>query len=354
MLLKTLNLKNFRNFTLKELKFGSRMSLVVGRNATGKTNLMEAIWILSRGRSFRGGRDEEMISYQEELSVNSCRLSDEEKLEIVLTRGEVGGIRAPRKQYLVNGVKKRAMDFAGILKTVLFRPEDLEIVIGSPAVRRDYLDSVLELVNREYRRASLSYQKGLRQRNRVLEQIREGRANRSALFFWDRLLIENGQLLNAERAEFIRFVNAQPDYFGDLEIEYDQSLISPERLTRYATEEVFAAKTLVGPHRDDFKINSKLEIKNDKFKSRDLSIYGSRGEQRLAVFSLKLAELEFVAKITGQRPVLLLDDIFSELDQKNRRHLLEVIPKQQTIMTMTEASLVNPEFLKGIEIIGLD
>jgi DNA replication and repair protein RecF len=353
MVLKKLSFANFRNFGKKNFEFSAQTTLVVGKNASGKTNLLEAIYLLANGRSFRGGKDEEMIDYKSQIAnlKSQTELNQaKEKLEIILTRGEVQGIKTPKKRYLVNGVAKRAMDFVGNLRVVLFRPEDLEIVIDSPSTRRDYLDSVLEGVDREYRRASLSYRKGLRQRNRLLEQIREKKTVRSALFFWDRLLVENGGFLTRKREEFIDFVNKQPDYFGDLKIEYDKSVISPERLEKYKEAEVGAGMTLVGPHRDDFVINAIGKTPDGK---RDLSIYGSRGEQRLAVFSLKLAELEFVSQRSGGRPILLLDDIFSELDEANRARLLKVIPRQQTIITATEASMVGKEFREKMEKIEL-
>ncbi|HUW22341.1 MAG TPA: DNA replication and repair protein RecF [Candidatus Bathyarchaeia archaeon] len=361
MVIKKIKLKNFRSFSEQVFNFSAGINLIVGKNASGKTNILEAIYLLTRGHSFRGGRDEDMVAYQTEIASINGRIAlpvtgpgrpIEEVLEIVLTRGKVGGIKAPRKKYLVNGVGKRAMDFVGLLRVVIFNPEDLEIVIDSPSIRRDYLDSVLEQTDREYFRASLSYKKGLRQRNKLLEQIRERQRDRSSLFFWDRLLVENGWIISRKREEFIQFINNQPDYFGDLEIEYDRSLISTERLAQYQNEEIAAAMTLVGPHRDEIK----FRIKNEKLKMgsvRDLSIYGSRGEQRLAVFSLKMAELEFMAEKTSSRPVLLLDDIFSELDQSNRERLIEVVPKQQTIITTTSAKVIDSKFREGIDRIKL-
>lgn len=363
MILKSLSLKNFRNYQEKEFIFSPQTTLVVGANASGKTNLLEAICLLSSGHSFRGGKDDQMIKYQCQISNAKCQI-DSEKLEIILTIGEVEQVKTPKKRYLVNGVAKRAMDFIGILRVVVFRPEDLEIVIDSPATRRDYLDSVLAPVDRDYRRSLLTYKKGLRQRNKLLEQIRDGKQNRASLYFWDKLLIGNGDVLTRKRSDFIDFINSQPDYFESLETEYDSSTISPQRLAQYEHEEVAAGMTLVGPHRDDFKVKSK--VKSPKFRpkadhpvnekvdqSRDLAIYGSRGEQRLAVFSLKLAELEFVTQKTRERPVLLLDDIFSELDEFNRQRLLEVIPKQQTIITTTEMETVDQKFLQNMEKIKL-
>jgi DNA replication and repair protein RecF len=208
----------------------------------------------------------------------------------------------------------------------------------------------LEQVDREYRRASLSYQKGLRQRNKLLEQIREEGKPRSILFFWDKLLIENGEIMTQKREEFLEFINQQPDYFGDLNIIYERSTISPQRLEKYANEEVAAGMTLVGPHRDDFVVG----ISNQQSGIRNLHIYGSRGEQRTAVFSLKLGELEYVAEKTKERPVLLLDDIFSELDHERRKRLLEVIPKQQTMMTTTDIHLVEPAYRKKVKMVELE
>jgi len=296
-----------------------------------------------------------MINYQSQMSNVKSQIylgesKTSEELEIILTRGEINGKRVAKKIYKVNGVNRRMVDFVGRLRVVYFGPEDLEIVVDSPARRRDYLDSVLEQVDKEYRRASLSYKKGLRQRNKLLEQIRDEGKPRSVLYFWDRLLLENGELITKKREEFINFVNQQPAYFEKLELVYDKSIISPQRLAQYAEEEVAAGMTLVGPHRDDIK----FQIPNSKFQiKRDLSCFGSRGEQRIAVFCLKLAEMEFITQKTGQRPALLLDDIFSELDHQRRKHLLEVIPRQQTIITTTDLHLVEPEVRKKMEVIKL-
>jgi DNA replication and repair protein RecF len=355
VILKSLSLQNFRNYSQKEFNFSSGINLVVGSNAVGKTNLLEAIYLLATGRSFRAEVEAEMISYQSQISNLKCQIylgesKNSEALEIILTRGEINGKRVAKKIYKVNGVGRRMIDFVGRLRVVYFGPEDLEIVVDSPARRRDYLDSVLEQVDREYRRASLSYKKGLRQRNKLLEQIRDEGKPRSVLYFWDRLLIENGEVITKKREEFIDFVNQQPSYFEKLELVYDKSIISPQRLVQYAEEEVLAGATLVGPHRDDVK----FQISNSKFQiKRDLSLFGSRGEQRIAVFCLKLAEMEFVTQKTGSRPVLLLDDIFSELDHQRRKHLLEVIPRQQTIITTTDLHLVEPELRKKMAVIKL-
>lgn len=357
MILSSLSLQNFRNHQKREFQFSAGKTLIVGPNTSGKTNILEAIYLLGTGKSSRVGVEREMISYGKEIARIKGEIKTKEGkegLEIILTAGEVAGEKTAKKRYLMNGVGKRMIDFVGVLQCVFFGPEDLEIVISSPAVRRDYLDSVLEQVDREYRRVNLSYRKGLRQRNKLLEQIRDEGRPRSVLFFWNKLLVENGEVITRKREEFIEFINQQPQYFDKFEIKYDKNFISPQRLTEYAEAEIAAGMTLVGPHRDDFRI---------VIAERNLSIYGSRGEQRTAIFSLKLAELGFMAQKTKEqsafakasvgRPVLLLDDIFSELDHQHRKRLLEVIPKQQTIITTTDIHLVEPEYRRRLEIIRL-
>ncbi|MCJ7827529.1 DNA replication and repair protein RecF [Patescibacteria group bacterium] len=352
MRLEKIRLDQFRNFSKKEYEFNSGLNLVVGPNAVGKTNLLEAVFLLATGRSFRGGRSEELITRPKQVL---CRVvgwvenGEPVELEVNLSRGEVGGIKMPKKRLLVNKVPRRLIDFSQHLEAVLFRPEDMEIVIGSPSCRRDFLDLVLEASSREYFRVVRSYQKGLRQRNRLLDQIRDGNRDHASLFFWNKLLLENGQKISQAREEFISYVNERPDYFGDLVVEYDQNVISPERLEKYQSREIGAGMTLVGPHRDNLII--KLQAGEEE--ARELAIYGSRGEQRLAVFSLKLAQLEFIAEKKGQRPILLLDDIFSELDQANRELLLAVIPKQQTILTGVDLQLDQLKFLSGRRVISL-
>lgn len=325
--------------------FSDKTTLLVGVNTIGKTNLLEATYLLATGKSFKAGLDGEMISYDSEVGRIKGRIIGDDKidLEIVLTKGLVGGEKASKKRFFVNGIARRMSDFVGNLKAVYFRPEDLDLVTDSPSLRRRYLDQVLFQIDKEYARNSLSYEKGLRQRNRLLEDIRENGSPRSQLLFWNQLLIRSGEYLTQLREEYIDFINGSERY--NYTIEYDKSIVSPARLEEYAEEEIAAAATLVGPHRDDFTF---------KLKGRDLNAYGSRGEQRMGVLCLKLCELEFIANKTGQRPILLLDDIFSELDEEHRNLVLEIIPAQQTIITTTDLELVEKKVLKGVEVVKLE
>lgn len=335
MLLTTITLQNFRSFKKADFSFSPTTTIIVGPNAAGKTNLLESVYVLATGKSFRAGLEEEMVNSEVELArVSGEVVQDGEKLnlEVMLVKTQKEGVQLGKKKLLVNKVSRRLIDYQGNLRVVLFGPWDVNLITNSPSSRRKFLDIVLSQADREYRRSLLSYEKGLRARNRLLERIREEGGSRSQLVFWDKLLIKNGDYLSKKREEFIMFVNNTSALGGEqFLLEYDKSAISEMRLLQYAQEEVAAATTLVGPHRDDVIFKS---IKGNE--NRDLAVYGSRGEQRMCVLWMKLAELAFIDEKTGVRPLLLLDDIFSELDHKHRDIVMEVVAKQQTIITTAD------------------
>lgn len=343
-MIRTLKLTDFRNFKAKALEFSDKITTIVGPNASGKTNILESLYLLSTAKSFKAKLEAETIKYEENIT-GILGITDTGRLEVKITRGDNGW---PKKRLLLNGVPKRTIDFTGNFKTVLFGPWDMDLVTESPSIRRKFLDSVLSQVDREYRRSVLSYEKGLRQRNRLLLRIREEGVPRSQLLFWNQLLIKNGDFISQKREGFINFVNtSHSDQTVNYSLEYDKSVISEGRLEQYREEEVAAATTLVGPHRDDFiffKIKGK---KGQEIKKRELSAYGSRGEQRMGILWLKMAELSFIenanSDINPGRPTLLLDDIFSELDHEHRDIVMELSKKQQTIITTADE-----HFLKGI------
>ena len=340
-MIQNLVLNNFRNFGKKEISFTKSINVINAPNASGKTNILEAISLLSTGKSFKARKEIEVIKYEENIA-SMATDNGEYKLEIKITTGENGW---PKKRMLVNGVPRRLIDFAGNIKTVLFAPSDLELVTDGPSVRRNFLDNVLSLSDREYRRAIGSYEKGVRQRNRLLLRIREEGIPRSNLTFWDQLLIKNGDYITRSREEFIGFVNSfKSEISNEYSITYDRSIISESRIEQYKDAEVASANTLVGPHRDDFVFFEK---------KRDLSSYGSRGEQRMATLWLKLAELSFIEDKTKVKPILLLDDIFSELDHMHREVVMKTINNYQVIITSAdEHNLVGLES-KNVNIINI-
>lgn len=351
MILRQLSLQNFRSYTKSEFAFNTKTTLIVGPNTSGKTNLIEAISLLALGKSFRTDKDFQIILFEE----NVCRVkgevgeTDSTYLEVVMS------LEPQSKKYLVNKVLKRRSDFASHLPIVLFFPSDLDIVVGSPGLRRNFLDFVLEQVDREYRHALLTYSKGLRQRNALLERAKEtGKRDEKNFEYWDNLLIENGDIITKKREEFIEFVNASKKDIFNLILEYDKSLISKERLLQYKDAEVGAGVTLVGPHRDDICIRMyPNKISPNESESKEIRYYGSRGQQRLTILQLKLLQIEFVEKKLGQRPLLLLDDIFSELDEGHINLVLELIGKQQTIITTTHKEFVPKSLFEKMEVIEI-
>ena len=371
-MVKKLKLVNFRNFKAKTLDFSDKITVIIGPNASGKTNILESLFLLSTGKSFKARIESETIQYSSDIARIIGNTSNESSisnthLEVVQTRGENGW---PKKRLMINGVPKRLIDFAGNFRTVLFGPWDLDIVTESPSLRRRFLDTVLSQVDREYRRSILSYEKGLRQRNRVLWTMREyptGSSGRDKLLFWNQLLIKNGDYISGKRGEFIAFVNntnslintnkyKYPINTNNYQLEYNRSAISEGRLEQYKEEEISAATTLVGPHRDDFAFKVK-EQESKRVKERKLATYGSRGEQRMGILWLKMAELDYIEKCStldstsltirrsaDSRPTLLLDDIFSELDHEHREVVMQISKKQQTIITTA-----NPHFVSNLK-----
>jgi len=344
-MIQKLLLSDFRNFKEKLIEFPKDTTVIVGANASGKTNILEAINYLSTGKSFKAGVEQEVIKQDTEIARVKGKISTRNEfqvLEVVMTPGQISlgeekTSRSPRKRLLIGGQGKRMRDFVGKFPSVLFSPLDMDLVISSPSKRRRFLDNVLAQADSEYLRSLRAYEKGLRHRNKLLSLIFERKAKRSELTYWDMLLIKNGSLITRKRADFIGYINVfdQEEFRQEFKLQYDKSVISEGRLQKYANAELAAGVTLVGPHRDDFIIFENR---------RDLSKYGSRGEQRLAVLWLKLSELDYIKSALDISPTLLLDDIFSELDEGHREVVAEVAKKQQTIITTAD-----PDFLSNLK-----
>lgn len=356
MFLKSLNLANFRNYEKSDFKFSKDIALIVGPNTAGKTNLVEAIFYLSTGRGSKAEKDADLIRFSQNLARISGELADKTELSVVVSKEEVDTRETIRKKYLVNGVGKRRADFAGHLVCVLFSPEDLDIITSGPNLRRKLLDNLLEQVDRDYRNATIVYTKALRQRNAILDRVKESGARNEKLFeYWDNLLIDNGSVITKKREEFIQFINDFSKEIFDFFVFYDKSIVSSARLLQYKDAEVGAGVTLVGPHRDDLSFSMfNPSTGSGQATTHDIKSFGSRGQQRLTVLQLKIIELSFIEKIIGQPPILILDDIFSELDSGHIKMVLDMLSGQQSIVTTTHKEFINQKILKSADVIELN
>lgn len=358
MYLKNLSLQNFRSYKKADFNFSPETTLIVGPNTAGKSNLIEAIYFLASGRSFRTDGDEQLIKFAQDVGRIKGKTGGKD-LEAVFAQSGVNGRLRPFKKYLVNGVAKRRVDFVGNFFAVLFAPNDLEIIIGSPSKRRDFIDNILVQTDREYRLAIGFYEKGLRIRNALLHKAKEtGGRDEKQFLYWDNLLIIQGQKITKKREDFTKYLNDSKKEILNFKIFYDKSIISKDRLLQYEDAEVGSGVTLVGPHRDDLIIRINLDKNSQQFGLADVKFFGSRGQQRLTILQLKLLELNYIEQKIGERPVLLLDDIFSELDEEHINLVLDMTLLRQgyggqAIVTTTHSEFVPKKLLKEVNAIEL-
>ncbi len=346
MNLQAITLTNFRSYTRQTIEF-LPLTIIVGENTAGKTNILEAIHILSTGKSFRAEKDVDTIQFEKNFSRIDGLLQDDNDT-VKITVQLLNNSSIFHKRYLLNGVGKRLSDFASFFCTIIFSPQDLEIISESPTLRRKYLDSVLSATSSQYRKSHTTYTKALRQRNKLLRLIREGkRPYRPDEFsYWNELLLEHAGVISKQRREYINYMNNMPKNAYQLTIEYDASLVTPERLAKYKEAELASGVTLIGPQRDDIQLYFPDT-------TRLIREFASRGEQRLAVLQMKLFEISYVEQQSGQQPILLLDDIFSELDSHNISLISHLLPGRQTVITTTHTEYIPKEILKQALILKL-
>lgn len=406
MHLTRLALTNFRNYTHLELNLAPGLTLLQGNNACGKTNLLEAVFYLATARSphagaerelLRWGASEEPIPFARVEAQVERRNGTQTNLEIVLLQaGEEKGhqtesLEAPKtsgrmsKRIKVNGVPKRALDLLGQLNAVLFLPEDLDLVFGSPGDRRRYLDTTLAQIDPRYGRALSRYNQVLEQRNSLLREFHERLFKPAELEIWDQHLVTEGAYIIARRAETVERYNQltaeiHPRLTGGAEylaLVYQPSVglaagraaepalgpgdlpagrasaVAPrfaQQLASMRSRELGAGLTLVGPHRDDlrFLVDRSPEMTH----AMDAITYASRGQGRTIALSLKLAEVALMRAETEEEPVLLLDDVMSELDAPRRAALSQtVMDASQALITATDLEDFTPELLTRAKIL---
>jgi DNA replication and repair protein RecF len=353
-----LQLTSFRSYDALDLGFGAGPQVIVGANAAGKTNLLEALALLGSGRSHRTATEIELIAWSAEFarvaaSVQQAGAVGPMEVEVVLARSSPS---AARKRIRVNGVPRRASALTGSLRVVLFAPEDMLLVVGSPALRRGALDALAAQRFPLYARTLSTYGRALQQRNGLLRAIREGLAGSDQLAYWDELLINEGGTLVAQRLDLLEEL-AAPLAAAHAEIAPEEEALvaayvtnapalpgegPPDalrrRLAETAEKELWNGSTLVGPHRDDIGFS---------IGERELSTFASRGQQRTAILAFKLAALDLLTALDGHPPLLLLDDVFSELDPRRRAHLVRRVGElPQAFITTTALSDLDAELIR--------
>lgn len=346
MRIKSLHLKNFRNYTGLDIEPDDNLNLILGTNAQGKTNLLEALAVLAGGRSFRTRTEQEMLQFNKEFFLVSG---------LVQHRGGTSRLkveydgRTRQKNMSINGLVQSRPSAGKLLSFVLFTPEGLDLVKGSPQERRRFIDEEICKVSLLYEKKLSAYQRIIRQRNRLLKFSRYKGPGENELECWDEQLAPLAAAITAKRQDVLRrlgilarLVHRKLTGSAELlEISY-KSTISPsadsekelgrkflEKIKAMREKEILYGQTMVGPHRDDIQF---------LLNGLDARVFASQGQQRTLVLSLKLAELEFIRGETGEYPVILFDDVFSELDQTRRRQLMDIFNKKtQVFITGTEA-----------------
>jgi DNA replication and repair protein RecF len=397
-----LSLTNFRNYSRLELALNPGPTLFYGGNAQGKTNLLEAIYYLATTRSPYAGQEQQLLNWDalrpdEPLVVGKVIAQlesgrDRQHVEMRLIKEQQRGRNGFRRQALVNRRKVRLMDLLGNLRVVMFIPEDVQIITGSPAVRRRYLDITLCQTDRTYCRTLSDYNKVLEQRNALLRQIAESGRGLDVLPVYTQKLIQLGSHIFARRADFVAALarEARQIHYeqltegqetlrlqylprlqanginraneaglnetieigewlaGEADSKLDHRPLDENRLKKIEERfmalldelqpvEIASGTTRAGPHRDDWRF---------WVSGRSLSSYGSRGQQRTAILALKLAEIRWMTGQTGESPILLLDEVVAELDERRRALLLETVQQVgQALLTATDPGMFTTEFL---------
>ncbi len=336
MVIESVDLQNFRNYRFLDMVFNEKTNIIYGDNAQGKTNILESLYVSATSRSHRGNKDKEMIRFGEEEAHIKVRIKKhgmDYRIDMHLKKNKPKGIA-------VNGVPiKKAAELFGVMNIVLFSPEDLSIIKNGPAERRRFMDMELSQLDKIYLNSLVNYNKVIIQRNKLLKELsfEYNREKLETLDIWDIQLVRYGSAVIRAREELIRQIGGiVSDIHAKLsggkeilEIRYAPcvSQQSFEEQVRAARERDIRLKaTGTGPHKDDliFYIGG-----------QDVRRFGSQGQQRTAALSLKLAEIELVKKRVNDTPVLLLDDVLSELDSSRQNFLLNSMNDIQTIITCT-------------------
>lgn len=334
MIVKRVELSNFRNYELLKLDLDKKTNILYGKNAQGKTNVLESIYVCSTTKSHRSNKDAELIKLdcdEAHIKLFIEKNNREQRIDIHLRRNKTKGIA-------INGIPiKKASELFGVFNVVIFSPEDLDIIKKGPAERRKFIDMELCQLDKIYVYNLTNYNKIIIQRNKLLKDIYFRPELKQTLEVWDNQLAEYGSKIIERREKFIKEINniMKPIHreltggVEDINIIYNKNCESEDllkTLEENRERDIKYKSTSIGPHKDDI-----LFFHEDK----NIRIYGSQGQQRTVALSLKLAEIELVKTLINDLPVLLLDDVLSELDSDRQNHLLKSLDNIQTVITCT-------------------
>ena len=334
MIIKSLELKNFRNYESLNVNFSEKNNIFFGDNAQGKTNILEAVYLCGTTKSHKGSKDKELIKLGEDESHIKMFIEKngiDRKIDMHLKLNKTKGAA-------IDGIPiRKSAEIIGMINMVFFSPEDLGVIKNGPDLRRKFIDMELCQLDKIYLSNLEKYNKTLKQRNNLLKQINFNNSLKDTLDVWDEQLINYGSEIIKRRNEFIKelseiVVGIHYKLSGnteELSMVYEPDIIVDNYINKIKEnreKDIYSGNTSVGPHRDDICF---------LIKDTDIRKFGSQGQQRTSALSLKLSEIELVRKRIKDKPVLLLDDVLSELDRKRQTHLLESIEGTQTLITCT-------------------
>ena len=338
--------ENFRNLKKIDIELNNGINIFYGNNAQGKTNIIESIYICATGRSHRTKIDNRLINFDKKechIRIFCNKNNMDNRVDLHIKKDEKKGIA-------INGfVVKKIGDLFGTIITVIFSPEDLSIIKNSPSEKRRFLDIELCQINNIYYYNLKQYYKILKQRNTLLKEIKKDSSLKETIFIWDNQLLEYGKKIILARKDFIyklnkiAFIKHKKITGGNenliLEYKPDCTIdVFKQKLLKNIEKDIFYGNTHFGPHKDDiiFKINN-----------NDVKLFGSQGQQRTVALSLKLAEIDLIESEIGEKPIVLLDDVFSELDGLRQKFLIEAITDTQVIITCTGIEDILNTYIKN-------
>lgn len=353
-MIKNLHLENFRSHKTFDLEL-DHITILVGKNGAGKTNILESLSLVSACKSFREEDKKNLINYSADFSRVVC-----DDFELILAKTPRLSLKVRKK-----GVPIKLADFVGHLPCVIFSPETIQIITGSPSDRRRFLDIMIGQTDKEYLLALSNFKKIRHQRNILLQRIGSGQAKRGELSFWNNEFVQKSKIITERREAAILYINQfLSQYYqlisdsksDELKMKYHKNYQGNllEKLEENLTKEISYGGTIFGPHRDDFSVNlNNLNMQN----------FASRGEMKSAILALKVSELNYIENhqetlrqkgFDVEKPILLLDDIFSEFDPDRRSHLSELVLKYQSVITSTEKENLPEEILKLAKILAIN